>query len=760
MPSSIFERKSSAFTQIPKILDSCRRRQRSPTLSPQASTTTIRARLTNSVFDSDRDRNQHSQKQFKHSTLHTWKYNATKFQINRSLKFTTQARHRVLLRKRIIEDFAGTELHDSTKAPKKAEDSGWPHFPHSPILNPKPQSFRSSKLAQYDAARLAFEHFSGPATTAAPLPVSRPSPSAFPQPSLILIMEAPAPAPALAPRRDRVAEGHPLWLPYLRAFFIYFIGSFIIPDTTTGVVSVHYLSLMDDMQAIGDYAWGAAAWATMHGCLQRRMINGLSYALMIFAIEHIRPLREELIGQVELLMELPLMLSWPPILRKVLNGNTTLKRGRYIAILEYLVEAECIRHPYERLGLAEYGGQLARACSETLCINFLEIYPHTPNNHHTQFGFASIDPASARGLPAVVVPIKRKGPTPNVDLAADERFTAYKDAWLGRRPLRGQLQDDWALPLWMVDDIEELNQHTPPESPPCTTSNATLDDLNPALNGYGTDGSDDHDPDHVYETDDLDPCHGDGHVYVEQVLEQISEGQQEPRLDVANADPAPSNLTTETANTKHSNSHQWLRKKKEAISSGSDMDASMNANAGIGGSGGNGIMVPQTNDTAGTAGVDDPKQDLNKVINSIQKTLGLIHQLYLTVSSFNAGSQLPLLQRLNALITELDNMAKLSDKCNIQIPMEVFNLIDDGKNPDEFTRDVINSCIAKNQITKGKTDTFKSLRKHLLDELEQAFPDEVESYREIRAASAAETKRLAQAQSSLPNGDVKVKPEF
>ena len=34
-------------------------------------------------------------------------------------------------------------------------------------------------------------------------------------------------------------------------------------------------------------------------------------------------------------------------------------------------------------------------------------------------------------------------------------------------------------------------------------------------------------------------------------------------------------------------------------------------------------------------------------------------------------------------------------------------MIDDGKNPDEFTRDVINSCIAKNQITKGKTDAFK-----------------------------------------------------
>ncbi|XP_057976654.1 mediator of RNA polymerase II transcription subunit 10b [Malania oleifera] len=186
------------------------------------------------------------------------------------------------------------------------------------------------------------------------------------------------------------------------------------------------------------------------------------------------------------------------------------------------------------------------------------------------------------------------------------------------------------------------------------------------------------------------------------------------------------------------------------------------AAAATGGSGGNG-MIHQANDSAAAAAAaagEDSKQNLNDVINSIQKTLGLLHQLYLTVSSFNVASQLPLLQRLNALVSELDNMMKLSEKCSIQVPMEVLNLIDDGKNPDEFTRDVINSCIAKNQITKGKTDSFKSLRKHLLEELEQAFPDEVESYREIRATSAAELKRLAQAQSVLPNGDVKVKQEL
>ncbi|KAL6004357.1 Mediator of RNA polymerase II transcription subunit 10b [Asimina triloba] len=82
-------------------------------------------------------------------------------------------------------------------------------------------------------------------------------------------------------------------------------------------------------------------------------------------------------------------------------------------------------------------------------------------------------------------------------------------------------------------------------------------------------------------------------------------------------------------------------------------------------------------------------------------------------------------------------MQRLAENCNIQVPMEVVNLIDEGKNPDEFTRDVLNSCISRNQITKGKTDSFKSLRKHLLEELEQTFPEEVEGYREIRASSAA-----------------------
>ncbi|WZZ58829.1 hypothetical protein YC2023_058936 [Brassica napus] len=120
--------------------------------------------------------------------------------------------------------------------------------------------------------------------------------------------------------------------------------------------------------------------------------------------------------------------------------------------------------------------------------------------------------------------------------------------------------------------------------------------------------------------------------------------------------------------------------------------------------------------------------------------------------------RIKLLSSCNSLVSELNSMSNLSEKCNIQIPVEVLSLIDDGKNPDEFTRDVLNSCISRNQVTKGKTDAFKELGKHILEELEETFPDEVDKYREIRATSAAaEAKRL---QSVLTNGDAKVKSEL
>jgi mediator of RNA polymerase II transcription subunit 10 len=67
------------------------------------------------------------------------------------------------------------------------------------------------------------------------------------------------------------------------------------------------------------------------------------------------------------------------------------------------------------------------------------------------------------------------------------------------------------------------------------------------------------------------------------------------------------------------------------------------ATATVAAAAGNGV---QASGAGGERPEDASKQNLAQVTSSIQRTLGLLHQLNLTVSSFNSAAQLPLLQRL------------------------------------------------------------------------------------------------------------------
>lgn len=57
---------------------------------------------------------------------------------------------------------------------------------------------------------------------------------------------------------------------------------------------------------------------------------------------------------------------------------------------------------------------------------------------------------------------------------------------------------------------------------------------------------------------------------------------------------------------------------------------------------GNGVQAG----AGGERAEDASKQNLAQVTGSIQKALGLLHQLNLNVVSFSSASQMPLLQRL------------------------------------------------------------------------------------------------------------------
>jgi mediator of RNA polymerase II transcription subunit 10 len=150
---------------------------------------------------------------------------------------------------------------------------------------------------------------------------------------------------------------------------------------------------------------------------------------------------------------------------------------------------------------------------------------------------------------------------------------------------------------------------------------------------------------------------------------------------------------------------------------------------------------------------------MEDTLASVQRALALLHQLQCSVSAFQLPSQLVLLERLNGLVTELGNMHSASQDCHIQIPLEVLNFIDEGRNPDEFTKHLLNGCVQQNQASKGKVDSFKALRKNLLEQVEEVFPAETEAYRDIRSQSSVESRRATHTGNAMSNGDMKLKIE-
>lgn len=151
---------------------------------------------------------------------------------------------------------------------------------------------------------------------------------------------------------------------------------------------------------------------------------------------------------------------------------------------------------------------------------------------------------------------------------------------------------------------------------------------------------------------------------------------------------------------------------------------------------------------------------LDELTEAIERSLAEVHQLEATVSNYKESSQALLFQRINNVVRELGSIQSAATRCHEHIPRGVVSLLDEGENPDQFARVYVKGCIERNEATRGKVEAFKLLRKHLLAEMEEVFPDEAAAYRAMRTASAALT-RQAQTQQveSTANGHFEPKEQ-
>lgn len=71
-------------------------------------------------------------------------------------------------------------------------------------------------------------------------------------------------------------------------------------------------------------------------------------------------------------------------------------------------------------------------------------------------------------------------------------------------------------------------------------------------------------------------------------------------------------------------------------------------------------------------------------------------------------------------------------RITFQVPLEVFDYIDSGRNPQLYTKDCMEKAHSKNEEVKGKIDAYRMFKARLLVELTHVFPKEMAVYRATR----------------------------
>jgi mediator of RNA polymerase II transcription subunit 10 len=84
-------------------------------------------------------------------------------------------------------------------------------------------------------------------------------------------------------------------------------------------------------------------------------------------------------------------------------------------------------------------------------------------------------------------------------------------------------------------------------------------------------------------------------------------------------------------------------------------------------------------------------------------------------------------------VKDLQEIDKLRPKvADVQVPLEVFDYIDSGRNPQFYTKDCMEKALAKNEEERGKIDAYRMFKAKLLGELTTVFPKQMASYRALR----------------------------
>ncbi|GIX85122.1 mediator of RNA polymerase II transcription subunit 10 [Caerostris extrusa] len=103
---------------------------------------------------------------------------------------------------------------------------------------------------------------------------------------------------------------------------------------------------------------------------------------------------------------------------------------------------------------------------------------------------------------------------------------------------------------------------------------------------------------------------------------------------------------------------------------------------------------------------------LENLEGNLELCIENVRQLGIIVGEFQPQGQAILNQKLAHMVTYMQEIDKCKNQVQeIQVPLEVFEYIDQGRNPQLYTKDCMEKALNKNEVVKGKlihTDVLKA----------------------------------------------------
>lgn len=116
--------------------------------------------------------------------------------------------------------------------------------------------------------------------------------------------------------------------------------------------------------------------------------------------------------------------------------------------------------------------------------------------------------------------------------------------------------------------------------------------------------------------------------------------------------------------------------------------------------------------------------DLVLIQELLNDTIETLIHLGVQVHDFTATNESKegLANQLNKLISLLKGLSIQSHSPPIQIPLDIIQYIEDGRNPDIYTREFIEVIRKVNQFLNGKSRAFSQFQSTLASQITKEFP--------------------------------------